>query len=442
MIARIVKLISILFLIFVVAYLYHYNSQEITLILGPNRILQTRAAHVVLGLFLTGFVVASLFAALISLRHFFAMRRLQQQVRRMQEQRERVIDGRNALALGDYKKARTSFQKALQADPEDRIARILLADATYHTSGAKDSLAILERLRQENKQTIEGLLVAAERNLELENFTAAYDNSALVLAQSPGNSRALERVVAAASGLEKFDEAIEYQQQLIQRASGDAYDAAQLQLARLKVRRALAKHGEQPEKLQATLETILKDHRDFPDALTLLAEVEDQQGHRENATKLRKRLYELTGSSTHLETIARSWLAAERPDVAIAQVEAALAAAHGKTDSLEGQLFLAHLQLDLEMIDQARATIASLASRVAERPDLGLTYTVLKARLMRRDQDLAAAFSLVIDTLETSAPLPTPEMIRSSLAAGLPLDSWALRLNSAIQSQSIAASAS
>src|SRR5690606_11124128 len=122
---------------------------------------------------------------------------------------------------------------------DDMEARVLLAETYRREGDLNAALRVLEDARMEQKRNPELLLQAADINEQQLNYTAAYDNTALVLKLSPKNHGVLERLVGYCRRLERYDEAIAHQEQVLKLTSGADYEREQDRLAHLELERTL-----------------------------------------------------------------------------------------------------------------------------------------------------------------------------------------------------------
>lgn len=427
------KILVIAFLLFIVAavlYVYYLNSQTVKLAYSSSGSFEHPLGILAIGIFVAGALFASLFAMFFGFKLRWATNRLEKQQRLLKDHRKLLADARGQLALGDFSGAQGALAKIIQRDPDDVIARVLLAETFRRRNDPDAALNVLEQARIEQKKNVELLLLASDVNSELGNHTAAYDNAALILKLKPKNRFSLERLVHSCVALGRLDDAIEYQQQLVKVLSGDEYTQAQDGVAHLQTLAAVKRAGGDKAKLRAEIESVLRNHRDHPHALSLLAELEYEDGNRDSATKLLKKLFQLTGEVIHLECIAALWLRAEEPAKALSSVRSALATVTKRQPHPEGQLFIANLLLHLEMVDEAKVEFSEVERLVDNVPQLASAVMLFKSKLLKRLGKESEALSLFFDSFEAAAALPGETLFRDSATTngGTP-PSWSKRIH-------------
>lgn len=430
MVRKILIIAFLLSVVFSVLYIYYLNSEVVTLSYSSAGNIKQPIGILVIGVFIVGALFASIIAMFFGIKLRWATKRLEKQQRMLLEHRKSLADARGQLALGDFSGAQNALAKIIQRDPDDVIARVLLAETFRRQNNLEAALNVLEQARIEQKKNAELLLLASDVNAELGNHTAAYDNAALILKLKPRNRFALERLVESCVSLGRLEDAIEYQQQLVKVLSGDEYTQAQENVAQLRTLEAVKRADGDPAELRKEVEGVLRNHRDHPHALSLLAELDQSEGDRESATKLLKKLFQLTKEVIHLECIAAIWLRAEEPAKALSNVRAALSSVTKREAHPEGQLFLANLLLHLEMVDQAKAEFAELEPQLEASNHLAPAAMLFKTKLLKRLGKADEALGIFFDSFEAATALPGESLFRDNTTTngGTP-PSWSKRIH-------------
>ena len=293
------KLSLLLFTVVVVtlvSFMFLHNQDSVTVTYAPGKTISGQIALILIYAFALGVLVSTIVAFILGAKLRLRNRKLFRQVKVTQDHMKQIEDARGQLALGDYVGAQEQLSRIIQKDPDNIAARIELAETHQRRGDLAGALHVLDQARIEQKKNVELLLKASEINAALGNHTAEFDNAALILQIKPRSRFALERVIASSVQLGRLDEAIAYQGELARTLSGDEYSAAQVRLAELELRRAVRDGQSDTGSLRKGLETVLRNHRDFPPALNLLAEVELADNNADAAVKLWKKSFALTCS--------------------------------------------------------------------------------------------------------------------------------------------------
>ncbi len=398
------KIVKILLLILmaagIVSYIYYLNPQGVTVALGSGKSFELPLAFVLIFTFGFGALTIAVFLFVFGLKVRFQNWRAQRRAQTRRHQRQLISSAGEQMALGDFASARSILTKVITQDPEDVCARVGLARTFKEEGRLREALAVLDEARANQKKSVELLLFAADLNLALGNNTAAHDNAALVLTLVPGNSFALRRLVQSAAGLRRFNEAIEYQKQLVKSAGGDLLEQEQESLAALELKLIEEQDEQNPVALRKSLETLLKRHRDFIPALESLAALEQKEEKPDEAARILARLFVLSKNAVYLEQLAVMWLKLNNPQKALLGVRAALEQKAAQ-DLWQGRLVLVDLLLQLEMIDEARKALEEIETTASSKPELQQPWQVLRAALLRKQGRPEEALDLLIEVLDT-----------------------------------------
>ncbi|HQH25984.1 MAG TPA: lipopolysaccharide assembly protein LapA domain-containing protein [Oligoflexia bacterium] len=377
--------------------LYHFNPDTVSVVLWHGASLQLRLALVIICSFLTGALIVGCFLFLLRLRMRIQKKRLTRLLETAKNHQELLASARAHLALGDAEQARSMLAKVLRDEPDNVVALIQLAETHRQEGKLLEALKILEQARLEQKPNGELLLLAARINSELGNHTAAHDNAALLLGIMPDNRYALQYAANSADGLERYDQALGYLHRLRRATRGDEEESILQQIAGLETRAALKKYAADSAQKKNALNEVLRRHRDYAPALAELARLAAAEADLNSACKLWSRAYIAGGEAANLSNIAVSCLKANNPQQAIKTVENAIQtrAAAGKSTAY-GQVLLAELYLQLEMVKEAEAEIPNIKP---ESKELETAIEVIRARISDKLGRHKEAFTATLNQL-------------------------------------------
>ena len=401
---RFVRLLLLVLIVTgLVLYIYQLNPEPVLVTYRTDSTWKAPLAVVLIVAFCTGVLTTALctliIGALLQFRNWQATKRLDA----LQAHYRLVTSAREHLALGNTEQAKTMLLKVIDRDPEDVHARILLATAIKDEGNLSGALRVLEDARAEQKKNTELLLLAADINAALGNRTASFDNAGMVLRIAPKNKGTLRRLVSDCRELGRFDEAIDYQSQLIRTSPASEQQVMQEQLATLELDRTVARYSTDRDSLRQALLDILRRHRDFPPALSALGRLERDALDLKSATTYWKKAYQVGHDTSNLEQLAAMWLEAEEPERAIEAVRGALAPKdRNEVPNPAGHLFLVQLLLHLEHIDEARREYEYFKSVAGTSPLFLESSALVHARLLERDGKLEKAYSELVNVVEAA----------------------------------------
>lgn len=425
--SKIVKLLIVLLVAAIISYVFYLNPLPAQVYLSPDSSITLPMALVLIATFFVGVLVTALFAFFIGLRVTFHTWRIEKKQKQVKEHHHMIAGARGELALKNFNSARGLFQKVIASDPNDVEARVLLAE-TYRRNGElKEALKVLEEARVEDKKNVELLLLAAEVNEQLGNDTAAFDNAAMVLKLSPKNTFALKRLVADCQRLNRYEEAVTYQEQLLRLVPREDYEQEQQTLAHLELKKAQKSLSGAP--LAKALEEILKRHKDFTPARAVLAELRCDALELDAASKLWSKCFEESQDPLYLERIASMWIHADDPTRAVASVRNTLQQPGKKDVDVTAHVFFISLLLRLEMVDEARTEFEKLRSISLKDEELKTAYTVIKAKLLQKEGREDEALEEVFSRLYKDGLLLGKGAVgKRSITSGPPVLGWRQRV--------------
>ena len=401
--------------------LYHFNAAPVTIVLWKNTVFQAPLALALILFFLGGVISVAAFVVLLRIKIRIQNWKFSRRIDSEKIHQQTIAEGRSQLALGDFAKAQSLLMRVINEDPENIVARIQLAESYQQQGMLTDALQVLDQARVSQKTNPELLLLAAEINRRLGNYTAAHDNAALLLSILPDNRRALEYAAESAAKVDRFDAALEYSKKLLKGLRGEDAEKVQEQIADFELCALQKDLSEDNDALCAALTDLLRRHRDFVPALERLAVLEADRGDLEAATKLFSKAYSIDYNVSHLEEMAARWLTAENPDRGLKSVTMAMQVKNTpRACLLAARLFLVELLLQLEMVEKARAEFDNLTPEVKPGTSLEQSWHILQARLLHKEGFRAEAFDALMTVVElctsqTPAPNGTGQDLRRRL---------------------------
>jgi len=399
MTGRIVKFLFLVLILGTISYLFAQNRDVVTVTYWFGKTWQSSLAVVLLVVFFLGALTTGCIAFFYGALWSFDDWRRNRNYKMLREHLDQIVSAREKIASGNYNDAKGILEKIVNKDPEDVVARVMLAETLRRQGDSLKALHILEEARANQQNNTELLFLAADINVELGNATAAHDNVSLVYKKDKYNVFALSRLVDVAESLGRFQEAIDYQTQLLRLSSSDQQPILQHKLAQLELAYALRTAGNNLAQRKSEIEGVLRHHREYAPALAELALLEFESKNLDAAVKLLVRAYSSSGDGAYLQKIALSCLQANEPEKALKAIRSALT---GSRSDSANRLYLVALMLRLEMVDEAAQEIEALEkSQLSASTQLQLS--LLKARIFERQNKSKEALALLSASL-ISAP--------------------------------------
>lgn len=392
-----------LLLVGLVCYLFYLNPDTVGVRYSSANSWEAPLAVIVISFFFAGAAFVGIIGVYLSTK-----RSLHDWFERRKDRRKRVheqllLEGRSELAVKNFDAAREKFRRVTNEDEKNTLGWLLLADATEEARGVAEALKILDQARRSNSSNLELLFRAADINEKLMNITAAYDNLNLVLQTQPDNTAALKKLVIFAERLGRIDEGIEFCRTLMRFVSHEEREALQNKLASLEVRAAAKKFAKDHAALRKELDAVLRRHRDFAPAFGEMARIEREANNLPAASRLWARAFQHSDNTEYLDQISSMWLDIDNPEQAITAVKNAVVSR--KNTSVRGRLYLAHLYLSLEMLEEARSELSSLSSEQLSGQQK-LFAAFLEAKLDNRSGKAEQAYQRLMQLIEASELLP------------------------------------
>lgn len=422
MIKRINLVLALILIATIVSYLYFLNPESISVSTGSNSKVTAPVAFILLVSFLAGFIFCAIFAL------FFGFKAWLKERRHLNEERKRIsitnsqIEARQALACGEFEKAQQLWEKIINKDQNNVIARIELSKSYQKNAQLREALAILDKTRNlPGDVNIEVLFRAAEINQAIGNKTAAIDNLALIISKYP-NSRALKLARDYSEEINRFEDAIEYHQQL-QNLGGvkDREDSAQI-IARLSFKKVV-RDIQDPNQLKLTLKDFVRSKDSFVPALHKLAQLEKESGNTEEAIKLLLKASRLSAKWEYWYEASQIWLTQSNPERAIAAARAGNKELSGIA-RINSELELVKLYLNLNNFEEAKKSLDGFESLAREQnclltPSINQDLLILQGRLHNASGEYKAA-EKIWQKLSTEQTLASHFTLRNEKLAEVP----------------------
>jgi tetratricopeptide (TPR) repeat protein len=390
MLSRLSRLIFFFAALGVVLYTVLLNRESMTVYLWAGSTFTAMSGVVLIVTFALGILTASFVGLLVGIRSYMRERRLQAK----QRQRQALLDGlrsaRSFAACHEWNKARAEYEQLIRRYPHDLIARVELSRVVEGQGDLREALRLIDAARAEAPQDVEVLMRAAELNIQLKNKTAAIDNLALILASQP-NRHAARMARDLSEDLERFEDALEYQERL----DGLGYDGEESERFRSRIRfRKLLKETIDPTQLKDALSAFAKRESLSP-ALERLAELHLEAGDRVSAAQSLAKVARQDGSVAALKRATELWVELNQPEQALSTLRATAKETRGIA-RLEVELEQIRTLIALRMLDEAKAGIAKLPALLGEHevtltPELAREVQALQAFTAVKLGDLAGA---------------------------------------------------
>lgn len=349
MIRRINTLLIIAFIVAAAVFLVTQNSQQVSLQLASGSALDTSLGVLVLLVFGLGMALALLIASAYTMRGYFRERSLARQRDRLNTLVASLSEALDHEAAGEWRKARNILVSTLRREPSFALPRLLLARVLAASGETQEALDILEDARRHHPENVALLMESAvllERN---GNTSAAFDHAALAARRMPA-PRTLEHAARYATSLERFEEALNYVDEL-SRLTPESHEE---RIATLELQRALRNtSGEDEEALLAFVER----YPHFAPGLQTLAARRSASGAHREAAKLFSRAAQLTSDRAVLEEAVEAWLRAEDPEAALSSARAVMAESRDDTEVFGARLVLIRTLLRLQMHEEAAGAL-------------------------------------------------------------------------------------
>jgi tetratricopeptide (TPR) repeat protein len=412
------RLIVALLLVALAVVVTLSNSEPASIRLGSGFQVTTYAGVIYLAVFASGAIAASLVGLYFGVKGYLRERRLVAAERARQQFFELFVTGRNTMASHEWSKARGTWEQILRKDPDNVIARVELSRCLESLGDSREALRVLDSTRASSRRNAEVLLRAAELNRQLGNNTAAMDNLALVVSDTP-SERSLVLARDLSEEMARIDDALEYQNEL--ERLGFTEPGAKVVRARLTLAQIL-RDAPDATTLRETLLGFVRRNPTFVPALEKLAQIElDRGAYEEGAELLVKSAKASGGAHEKWQRVIDLWLH-EWPGDPRKKAERALSAARASTQDVRGtgriraELTVVQTLLSLNKAEEALRIINELPTLAAKdnsvvTPELDHMMLTLKGACLARlgfNQESGEVWQALVEPNAGKAPGGSP----------------------------------
>ncbi|NDC37900.1 MAG: DUF1049 domain-containing protein [Proteobacteria bacterium] len=352
MLTRISRLLVFFLALSGILYIVLLNRDPVTVHLGRENTISAMSGVVLIATFSLGILLAAFVGVFFGLRSYLREQRL--------HAKERQRKALRYAASREWNKARAEYEQLIRRHRHDVISRVELSRVVEGQGDLREALRLVDAARAESPQDVEVLLRAAELNLQLKNKTAATDNLALVLASQP-NKYAARLARDLSEELERYDDALEYQEQLD--SLGYEGDESERLKSRIRFKKILKEQADQ-DQLKEALSAFARRESSSP-ALEKLAELCLEAGDRAEAAQHLAKVARQEGSVEALLRADDLWLELNQPEQALATIRATAKATDG-TARVAVELELIRTLITLRMLDEAKSAITKLPTLLLE----------------------------------------------------------------------------
>jgi tetratricopeptide (TPR) repeat protein len=366
-----------------ILYVTLTNPETATIKLGPSLKITADAGVIYVAIFAVGCLAASLVALFFGFKGFLRERRLRANERSRQLFFELFVKARGLMASREWAAARDIWEKILRHEPSNVIARVELATCLESLGDPYEALRILNQTRASISLSTEVLFRAAELNQRLGNNTAASDNLALIVRESPSRA-ALEMARDNAEAIGNIDGALEYQRQLEQIGFTDS--ALENRRVALLCKQLVNQAHPEVSGLGESLSAFSKRYPSYAPALDRLGEIYLSLGRFPEAAESLARAAKLNPSDIwRWEKVVTLWLS-QAPGDFLKRAERAISAARSCSQNttgikrLEAELLLARTFLDANRPEDAQKSALALPA-IAEKEGVRIPDEIMQKSL-------------------------------------------------------------
>lgn len=182
MLFRFFRLVIALSVLAALLHIISQNQATVTLTLLESWKLENYSlGTLVIVVFCTGVVCASIAGALRGAPETFASWKLRRELKKAQDFYKKIGDARQASATRQWEKARLLWSDLTRLDPTDYIAAVELSHAVEALGDYRQALKDLTAIKSVHPDNVEVLLRCADLHEKLDNKSGALDNLSHIL---------------------------------------------------------------------------------------------------------------------------------------------------------------------------------------------------------------------------------------------------------------------
>jgi|GEM_PF-4269839 len=407
MIKKALFLIIVLGIIGGILYIFTQNDTLTTVKLNDQYILKDiKSGLVLIGSFVAGLIIASIFSLYFSLKSFIKVKKLGFKEKKTLSFFDGMVKARNELSSGLYPKAQDSWKKLISKDPTEIISRVELSKSLEGEDKLRDALKVLDEARSKDPSNTDVLYRAYELNLALKNKTAAIDNLALIQYHTP-SAKASRLARDLSEDLQRFDDALEYQEKL--ESLGDNKDSyvakARINFKKLLKQIADNEEIENDEKL-SLLKKFAKKNSKYPTAIAKYAKTLHETKKPDQAVEMFMKAYKVNKEAKYWHEAVSILIENDQAEKALNLSKMVLKETKGK-DRLKSELDYIRILSNLDMHQEALDKISKfyeLSEREEINPSIAIKeeLNILKALVYTKHGDYTNAVKVLNKSARSS----------------------------------------
>lgn len=352
MFSKFIKIVIIVAIVALAIILILQNSTGVDVVITDGlKLTNINLGVVLIGSFILGVGVASLFAVYFSVINFFKIKKVEFEKKQKENFIKTIVQAREAFSEGNWQEAKAIWEGLKRKDTSRVLANIEISKSLEAEGNLKEALKVIDFARQASPNNSEVLFRASELNLALGNKTAALDNLALILSRK-SNQKAALLARKLSEDLNKIEDAIEYNQKAIESGSLSDYQEAK---ERLEFKKLIKDFGSDSdvETIKKSLNKFLKKNPKNIDAIITLADLEKNTNNLDKAGELLYRASNINNSAQLWHLAIKLWIDSGNPDKALTTAKNALKSTTGR-DRLNAELDLIRVYLTLNKLEDAK----------------------------------------------------------------------------------------
>lgn len=380
----------LLVFLFISAFIYFFglNPQDVTVFYYPNASITYNIAVVFVGCILLGMTFGYIIHLLSLVNHMIKHWKRDRAERQNREVAAIFREGVGRLLSGDYKRARSLLQKALERDPGRAETCIALANVHLQDGEPQEAVNLLVKARNIEPKNLEVLFKLAAAYEACERSEEAMRAYRSILDHEDGNRKALRGLRDLLIRDGKWLEALELQKRVLKLASEKRRSEEQqiLFFLRYEVARG-ALEREDIDTAKGEFKEILREDPNFAPARVSLGDAYRAQGRGEVAVRVWLEGYRRLGRGVFLARLEDYYLGMEDPGTLL---ELYRNAVQEHEDDLMLRFFFGKLCLRLEMVDEALEQLMVVDNAGVDIPQLHLLLAEAYRRRNRIDDAIHA----------------------------------------------------